>query len=100
MSQPTTLVVTASPNPDAPEATQEYLKGVLPLLMGAGGKPVKRLRVTDVVGGKRAYGMVLVMDFDSKDAVAALFESDEYKAHIPVREEGFTSMTINFAEEM
>jgi len=29
-----------------------------------------------------------------------MFESDEYKALIPAREEGFASMTINFAEEM
>ena len=100
MSQPTTLVVTAAPNPKAPEAMQSYLKGVLPLLMGAGGEIVKRLKVTDVIGGKQAYGMVLVMNFASKDAVSAMFDSDEYKALIPAREEGFTSMTINFAEEM
>ena len=100
MSQPTTLVVTASPNPDAPEAMQAYFKGVLPLLMGSGGKLVKRLKVADVLVGEPAYGMVLVMDFDSKDAISAMFESDEYKALIPAREEGFKSMTINFAEEL
>ena len=96
----TTLVVTASPNPNEPEATQAYLKGVLPLLMGAGGKPVKRLKVTDAIGAEKGYGMVLLMDFESKDAVAAMFESDEYQALVPTREKGFTSMTINFADEM
>ena len=84
----------------AAEATQGYLKGVLPLLMGAGGKIVKRLKITDVVGGERAYDMLLVMNFDSKETALAMFESDDYKALIPMREQGFTSMTINFADEM
>jgi uncharacterized protein (DUF1330 family) len=100
MSNATTLVVTASPNPSEPEAMQDYLKGVLPLLMGAGGQPVKRLKVTDAVGGTPGYGMVLVMNFESKDDVAAMFESEEYKALIPAREKGFTSMSINFADDM
>ncbi|MBT8468695.1 MAG: hypothetical protein HKN10_10260 [Myxococcales bacterium] len=32
----TTLVVTAVPNPNEMASVQEYLQGVLPLLMGAG----------------------------------------------------------------
>ena len=38
MSQPTTLVVTASPNPAAPESTQAYLKGVVPTTHWRGWK--------------------------------------------------------------
>jgi len=36
---------------------------------------------------------VLVMDFDSKDAISARFGSEEYRAPIPAREKGFASMT-------
>ena len=39
MSDPSTLIVTALPNPAEMASVQEYLKGVLPLLTGAGGKP-------------------------------------------------------------
>jgi len=100
MTNTTTLVVTASPNPSEPAATQAYLKGVLPLFMGAGGQLVKRLKVTGAVGGKPGYGMVLVMNFESKDDIEAMFESEEYKALIPAREKGFTNMSINFANDM
>ena len=89
----TTLVVTAVPNPKEMASVQEYLQGVLPLLKGAGGSPVKRLRVDEVVHGNPS-GMVLVMDFDSADAIRGMFESEEYAALVPVRDRGFAEMNI------
>ena len=99
MSEKSTLVVTATPNPNEMESVQDYLKGVLPLLMGAGGQLVKRLKVNEVISGN-ASGMVLVMDFDSDEAITGLFESDEYAALIPVRDRGFREMNILMAHEM
>ncbi len=99
MSDTTTLVVTAAPNPDEMSSVQEYLTGVMPLLIGAGGKPVKRLKVDDVVHGEPS-GMVLVMDFDSADAITDMFKSDGYAALIPVRDRGFTEMNILLSSEM
>ena len=93
MNEKATLVVTATPNPNEMESVQGYLQGVLPLLMGAGGKPVKRLKVDEVIRGNPS-GMVLVMDFDSDEAITALFESDEYAALIPMRDQGFAEMNI------
>ena len=99
MNDKATLVVTATPNPNEMESVQDYLQGVLPLLMGAGGKPVKRLKVDEVIRGNPS-GMVLVMDFDSDEAITVLFESDEYAALIPVRDQGFTEMNILLTHEM
>ena len=99
MDDKATLVVTATPNPNEMESVQGYLKGVLPLLMGAGGKPVKRLKVNEVIRGN-ASGMVLVMDFDSDEAITALFESEEYAALVPVRDQGFKEMNILLTHEM
>ena len=99
MNDKATLVVTATPNPNEMESVQGYLQRVLPLLMGAGGKPVKRLKVDEVIRGNPS-GMVLVMDFDSDEAITALFESDEYAALIPVRDQGFTEMNILLTHEM
>ena len=105
MSDPTntdakaTLVVTAVPNPNEMASVQEYLHGVLPLLMGAGGKPVKRLKVDKVINGKPS-GMVLVMDFDSADAISGMFESEDYAALVPVRDRGFSEMNIVLTREM
>ena len=99
MSDKTTLVVTAVPNPNEMESVQEYLQGVLPLLMGAGGKLVKRLKVDKPIHGNPS-GMVLVMDFDSANAITTMFESDEYAALVPVRDRGFAEMNIQLTHEM
>ena len=99
MNQNTTLIVTATPNPDEMTSVQNYLQGVMPLLMGAGGKLVKRLKVEKVIRGN-PVGMVLVMDFDSADVITAMFESDEYAALIPVRDQGFTEMNILLTQSM
>ena len=91
--------MTAVPNPNEMAAVQEYLHGVLPLLMGAGGTPVKRLKVDEVINGNPS-GMVLVMDFDSPDAVAGMFASDDYGALIPARDRGFSEMNIFLTHPM
>jgi uncharacterized protein (DUF1330 family) len=44
--------------------------------------------------------MVLVMDFDSADAISGMFESKEYAALVPVRKQGFTEMNILLTREM
>ena len=99
MSDRTTLVVTATPNPGEMESVQGYLQGVMPLLMGAGGNLVKRLKVEENINGN-PVGMVLVMDFDSPDAITEMFDSDEYQALIPVRDKGFTQMNIHLTYDM
>lgn len=99
MNDRTTLVVTAVPNPNEMESVQKYLQGVMPLLMSAGGSLVKRLKVDQVIHGK-PNGMVLVMDFDSADAIAGMFESKDYATLVPVRDRGFAEMNIQLTREM
>ena len=93
MSAKTTLVVTAAPNPDEMPAVQTYLKGVMPLFTAAGGQLVKRLKTTQVLSGRPA-GMVLVMDFASPEVISSLFDSADYHALLPLREQGFSEMSI------
>lgn len=99
MNTKTTLIVTATPNANEMESVQNYLQGVLPLLMGVGGQLVKRLKVNKVINGNPS-GMILVMDFESDQVITALFESDEYAALIPVRDQGFKEMNILISNEM
>ena len=80
-------------------SVQEYLKGVLPLFQGAGGKLVKRLKVSRTIKGNPS-GMVLVMEFDSTDAITGMFESNEYAALVPARDRGFAEMNILLTDEM
>ena len=99
MDDKTTLLVTAVPNPNEMASVQEYLQGVMPLLMGAGGTLVKRLKIDEVIHGN-ATGMAMVMDFESAGAITELFESDDYAALVPVRDRGFTEMNILVTQEM
>lgn len=96
---PATLVVAGTPNPSEMEAVQSYLKDVMPLLMGAGGRLVKRLKVAKVVNG-RPSGMVLVMDFPTEEAVTDLFASDAYQTLLETRDKGFSEMNMLIAGEM
>lgn len=99
MNKKATLVVTASPNPEEMEAVQSYLKDVMPLFVGAGGKLVKRLKVSNALNGSKS-GMVMVMDFDSEESIKNLFSSKEYMALIPIRDKGFSETNILIAEEL
>ena len=99
MTEKTTLVVTAAPNPEEMASVQEYLQGVTPLLTAAGGNLVKRLKVGSVIKGDPS-GMVLVMDFESGDAIKAMFGSDDYAALVPVRDRGFAQMNILLTQQM
>lgn len=93
----TTLVVTAVPNPNEMASVQEYLHGVMPLLLEAGGELIKRQKVSKVINGSPS-GMVLVMDFPSEQAVSELFSSKAYQAIVPAREKGFSEMNILITE--
>ena len=99
MNTKATLVVTAVPNPSEMESVQAYLQGVMPLLTGAGGNLVKRLKADQNINGNPT-GMVLVMDFDSAENVTEMFDSDEYAALVPVRNKGFAEMNIHLTHEM
>ncbi|MGI9658446.1 MAG: DUF1330 domain-containing protein [Gaiellaceae bacterium] len=94
-----TLLVTATPAEGQQEAQGRYLKSVGALLIGAGGKPVKRLRITQSVSGDATTKLALVMDFDNAEAISALFESDAYRALEADRNQGFASIDIFITED-
>ncbi len=100
MADKTTLVVTAIPNPNEQESMQTYLKGAMPLLMAAGGQLIKRVKVQTALGGKPPYGMVLVMDFDDKGKLEAMFASDAYAPLLAARNKGFSSINICFTSDL
>ena len=100
MADKTTLLVTAMPNPSEQESMQTYLKGVMPLLLGAGGQLVKRAKVSGTITGKPPYGMVVVMDFPDREQLEKLFASEAYTALVPSRDKGFASMDICFASDL
>lgn len=99
MAESSTLVITAVPNPDEAEALQQYQKEAGPMFMAAGGQPARRLRLKSLIAGE-PFGILLLMDFPSTEAIEKVFDSEEYKAIIPLRDKGVKKMTILIADEM
>ena len=96
----TTLLVTVTPADGQNEAMGRYLKGVQPLLAGAGGTPVKRVHVTDTITGTAGTGLALVMDFENAETIKGVFASDAYQALIPDRDKGFSNIEILITEAL
>ena len=94
-----TLIATGTPAEGQGEALGRYLQGAQPILMAAGGIPVKRLRVTDTIVGDAGTAMALVMDFDSAAAITDAFASDDYQTLVPDRDKAFSNLEILVAED-
>ncbi len=99
MDSKTTLVVTATPDPNEMPAAQQYLQDVVPLLARAGGRLIKRVEVVRVISG-RPSAMVVVMEFDSARAITEVFKSNAYAALVPARDLGFREMNILLADDL
>ena len=89
-----TLVVTVTPDPDAMADMKTYLQGVAPLLVNGGGTLVHRGKITKALEGNINFGMLLVMDFQTEEAIDNIFNSREYKKLIPFRDKGFKQVDI------
>jgi len=96
----TTMIVTAQPNPDQRDEAQAYVGQALPMLLGAGGKLLKRVKVRNAVVGEQTFALSLVMEFPDADAIEAVFSSDAYAKIAPHRDKGFAFMNIVICEYM
>ena len=95
-----TLIVTGTPAVDQDEARGRYLQGVLPILMTAGGNPVKRLRVTSTIAGDNGTAIALVMDFENAEAITDVFASEDYQALVADRDKAFSKLEILVTENL
>lgn len=96
----TLLYVTATPNPENPEAMEAYTGPALKLLTAAGGEPLTRAKITDAIVGQPTAAMFLAMKFPSAEAIQSVFGSAEYKKLVPTRDKAFAQLTISIAEAM
>ncbi|MGF1742372.1 DUF1330 domain-containing protein [Vibrio profundum] len=72
-----------------PEKLQEYFKKVQKLAMPYGAEPIVMGKAQYVItGGDCDHELNVVLRFPSMENLQSVFESDEYKTLIPLREEG------------
>lgn len=70
------------------------------MVSGLGGTLIKRSKIEDVYLGEKPFYGILIVDIPSKHEAVKMFESDEYKQLIPLREKGFNKIEISFAEDI
>ena len=74
--------------PKDPEKLQEYGSQAGPLVKKFGGELVISGGVTDVLNGSHEHRRCVVLKFETAEAARAWYNSPEYQAIIPTREEG------------
>ena len=94
------MVAVGKLNPENADALQHYVENVVPMLLGAGGEVICRLKNKGVVSGTGdAPETIFMMDFASEEKIREVFDSEQYKALIPVRNRAFREINILVAEE-
>lgn len=76
-------------NEDQPAALASYLAATGPLLEKAGGKIVQRVAIDEVVVGNVLAKTMIVVEYPTRAAVSAVFDSDAYRAIVPLRDKAF-----------
>lgn len=89
------VIACLSVNPDANDDYQTYLSVALPLMEKVGGKVTQQFPVGDVVVGDKVAESIMVVEYPNLAAIDALFQSDEYKAIIPVRDRAFSTYNVS-----
>lgn len=93
------MIVNGQLNPNEKEALSSYVTQSTPLFAQAGGKLVSRHQVTEAVVGEYSINLVVMMKFDSAEAVRSVFDSQAYQALIPLRDKGFTQLNVFIGQE-
>lgn len=93
------LIASLTMNENEPEALQAYFDTVNPLVESVGGKILQTINVGPPVVGQTPSKMVMLVEYPSRDSINQVFESEEYKAIIPVRKLAFNTYNICFIED-
>ncbi len=92
------LVTSAVPNPNGQEALAEYGKGSGALIGQSGGKPVARFTVTEQLYGDTPAAFISIAEFPSGEVARDFFNSAEYQALVPARDQALSSVNIYFSQ--
>lgn len=99
MAGKVTVISSVVPDLDGAEAMQGYMAGVGPATAAAGGENLRRFKLMKTIAGE-PFSIFSTIDFPSLEAAESLFESEAYKALIPLREKAFKRIIIAIVESM
>ncbi len=96
----TIVIVSAQANPDEQNSLKEYSTKAGELIMKAGGRVLKKAKLTRSIKGTMSYNRVVLFEFPNEEAVDSVFLSSEYKDLLPLRDLAFLSISISIGEEI
>ena len=76
------------------EKYQEYAAGARPTVASHGGKIVARGAVKDTLAGDLSGDIALCIEFADADAARAWYQSPEYQAIVPIREQALDAQFL------
>jgi uncharacterized protein (DUF1330 family) len=84
------------------DALRQYVAGVVPLIVAAGGEVVSRGTPQETVVGddRRRPDLIAVMRFPSADTIRGLLESHDYRAHVAFRNDAFEEVRSYIAADL
>ena len=88
------LVIAAAPNPEHMADLQAYQAGSGPIFAKHGARPVTQLPVTAQPVGDTPAAFVAVLEFDSAEAVEAVFADPDYQELVPARDRGLAALNV------
>lgn len=99
VSQSVFLLIEANPNPNQKEALQDYLTKAPAITAEHGAVLVARYNIETALDGGEKSALFAVMSFPDRQAVDNLFNDPKYKALIPSRDLGFSSIRFFIGTE-
>lgn len=82
-----------------PARMAEYSAAAMPIVAAFGGVFIHRAKYVETLGGSPAPHGLGILRFPSVEVARAWFDSPEYQAIVPLREEG-AEMTFRLYEEV
>lgn len=90
----TTVIAQAKLNPTQTESAQRYSTEAKAIIEQFGGNFSGRFQSADLFAGHDAPDITLFIDFPNREKARECFNSNAYKALVPLRDTGFESMRI------
>jgi uncharacterized protein (DUF1330 family) len=94
MPERTLMIVNAVLDPNQKEAFAYYSKHSSPIFENVGAKPLGKYKIAKNIVGDKALHVVVIMEFPDSKAISDVFESEEYKKLLPVREKAFAELEV------
>ena len=94
------LIITAIPNKENMQAMQSYLEQAGPFAPKYGGVFVSRYKTLKHLAGENGAELMSIIEFPDSQSIENMFNDEDYKKLIDIREKGFTKLNMRICEEM